>query len=256
VLAQLRQLSRAAICRRAQDRTATTATQSALVIAPHPDDETLGCGATIARKLAAGGEVTVLILTDGRHCHRSAVLSAEEVGRLRRAEAQEAMRRLGLTDGQLRWGDLPDGSLAGNHHRLVRLIRSVLGEVGPDEVYVTAADEPHADHAAAGRAAREAVAGVAAALLEYPVWLWGAWPLRRQDRIRSASRALRFAAGGHAQVVRGGPFQPVKQEALRAYASQLSRPVGVPAGESWPVLPATVLRTAAQPLELFLPVPR
>jgi len=49
----------------ARDDTATSAARSALVLAPHPDDETLGCGATILRKRAAGTPVHVLIVTDG-----------------------------------------------------------------------------------------------------------------------------------------------------------------------------------------------
>jgi hypothetical protein len=56
----------------ARDFTDSAAGRAALVIAPHPDDETLGCGATILRKVSAGSSVTVLIVTDGRHSHRSA----------------------------------------------------------------------------------------------------------------------------------------------------------------------------------------
>ena len=36
-----------------------------LVIAPHPDDETLGCGLLLQQVLAAGGEVRIILMTDG-----------------------------------------------------------------------------------------------------------------------------------------------------------------------------------------------
>lgn len=47
----------------AEDVTSQTATRSCVVLAPHPDDETLGCGATITRKLVAGTPVMVVIAT-------------------------------------------------------------------------------------------------------------------------------------------------------------------------------------------------
>jgi LmbE family N-acetylglucosaminyl deacetylase len=232
------------------------AARSALIISPHPDDETLGCGATVALKLAAGHAVTVLMLTDGRHSHRSATLPAPELGALRRAELAEAMRRLGLPDGALRWAGLVDGSVSDGEEELVGLIRSMIEELQPDEVYVTCAEEPHPDHAAAGRAARRATAGGAVQLLEYPVWLWGSWPMRRHDRLRSTLDAARLGARRGAVVVRAGDHLTTKQFALRAYESQLRRPAQVPADEVWHGLPAGVLRAAAEPVELFLPAPQ
>src|SRR5829696_1206258 len=55
----------------ARDETAAVAARGCLVIAPHPDDETLGCGATIARKRAAGTPVRVVIVADGRYAQRA-----------------------------------------------------------------------------------------------------------------------------------------------------------------------------------------
>src|SRR5690606_22301286 len=124
----MRSASRLLIRGRARERTAQAAGRSALVISPHPDDETLGCGATIARKLAAGARVTVLMLTDGRHSHRVSALSPDELARVRRAEAREAMRRLGLPEDGLRWAGLIDGAVAGREADLVKVIRSLLAE--------------------------------------------------------------------------------------------------------------------------------
>src|SRR5690349_19075047 len=62
---------------RAEDVTSQAAARSCLVLAPHPDDETLGCGATIMRKRAAGTPVHVVIATDGRHSLASSELSAD-----------------------------------------------------------------------------------------------------------------------------------------------------------------------------------
>src|SRR6516162_4744018 len=80
---------------RAEDMTAQTATRSCLVLAPHPDDETLGCGATIMRKLAAGTPVQVIIAADG-NWYRSSKLSVDAVNEIREEEARRACAILGL----------------------------------------------------------------------------------------------------------------------------------------------------------------
>ena len=43
--------------------------RSAIVFAPHPDDETLGCGGTIIKKRQAGAKISIVFMTDGRTSH-------------------------------------------------------------------------------------------------------------------------------------------------------------------------------------------
>ncbi len=219
----------------ARDETARSASRSALVLAPHPDDETLGCGATILRKVAAGTPVTVVVLTDGRHSHRSAHLTPDELAQLRRGEMAEAATRLGLADGAVRWGGFVDGTLAAHDDALLRFVRGLVDELAPDEIYATSADESHPDHAAVGRAARRAVAGGPARLLEYPVWLWGSWPLRRGDRMASTTAAAMRLLRRRLTKVRSDGYAERKLHAL------------------WPGLPAFLLATVQEPAELFLP---
>ncbi|MEJ3747163.1 PIG-L family deacetylase [Actinomycetes bacterium KLBMP 9797] len=256
VLAGVRRLTRSATRRSARDVTAVAARRSALVIAPHPDDETLGCGATIMHKVAAGSPVTILIVTDGSNSHRSAHLPPAELARLRRAEMAEAARRLGVAADQVRWAGLVDGTVAGNEERLVGVIAETLAAVRPQEVYATCADEPHPDHAAVGRAARRAVrASGGAALYEYPVWLWGSWPVHRGNRLGSMVDATGMVVRRRAVAVRTAPHAAAKRHALDAHASQLARPAAVPPSEPWPGLPDEVLAAAADDVELFFPVP-
>lgn len=238
----------------AVDETAATASRSALVLAPHPDDETLGCGATILRKVAAGTLVTVAVLTDGRHSHRSEHLAPEALAALRRVEMADAAARLGLGDG-VRWAGFVDGTLCDNEAELADYISGLLAELRPDEVYATSAVEPHPDHAALGRAARHAVAAAATPvrLLEYPVWLWGSWPLRRGDRIGSTFDAAGMVVRRQVTRVRAGEHLVGKLHALDAHRSQLARPDGVPADAAWAALPAGLLAAVREPAELFLP---
>ncbi len=248
---RLRSLTRAAMRRSARDETATTATRSALVLAPHPDDETLGCGATIMRKVAGGTAVTVVVVTDGQHSH--AAMAPQALAALRREEMTEAGRRLGLKPDAVRWAGFVDGQLTAREHDLEAVLRELLEELRPDEVYTTCAAEPHPDHAALGRAARRAV-GSSARLLEYPVWLWGSWPLRRGDRLSSTVDASRRIFTRQSIRVQSGDYREGKLHALQAHASQLRRPQDVPADQPWPALPAPLLSAAADRAELFFPV--
>jgi hypothetical protein len=91
-------------------------------------------------------------------------------------------------------------------------------------------------------------------VLEYPVWLWGSWPLRRGDRLGSTIDAAGRLAGRRAVKVSTEGFLAGKQHALEAHESQLRRPPAVPEGDEWAGLPAAILATAAEPYELFMPV--
>jgi LmbE family N-acetylglucosaminyl deacetylase len=82
-----------------------------LIVAPHPDDETFGCGGLIKLKRASGVRVRVVILTNGEGVasglceHPATVVSA------RKREALEACQRLGIDAESVRWLQLPDSKL-------------------------------------------------------------------------------------------------------------------------------------------------
>lgn len=251
---RLRRAVRAGMVAAARDETDAASVRSALVVAPHPDDETLGCGAAILRKVAAGTPVTVAVVTDGRHSHRTSHLTPDALAELRRAEMHEAAHRLGLGPDAVRWLGVTDGTVPARESDLAARLAGLIAELRPDDVYATAADDGHGDHAAAGRAARAAVRATdgRVRLLEYPVWLWTSWPLRRGARARSTVDAARRLAARQVVRVRTGAYREAKLHALDAHRSQLRRPAGVPADVAWPVLPPAVLSAAAG-TELFFP---
>ncbi|MFD6176654.1 MULTISPECIES: PIG-L deacetylase family protein [unclassified Isoptericola] len=261
----VRRAARGVITRTARDVTAAVAARDAVVLAPHPDDETLGVGATILRKVAAGARVTVVVVTDGRHSHASPVLPPAELARRRSLEMAEAARRLGLGADAVRRVGLEDGTVAAHEDALVDALAALLDELRPAELYTTAAGEPHPDHAAVGRAARRAAhqAALGAArssapgpeVLEYPVWLWGAWPLTAGRRAGSVLDAARTVVGRRAVAVRTGAHRDAKRFALDAHASQLRRPAEVPDDAPWAVLPPDVLAAALGDREVFFRAP-
>jgi LmbE family N-acetylglucosaminyl deacetylase len=250
----VRQRVRSALRSVARDETALTASRTALVLAPHPDDETLGCGATILRKRAAGTAVTVLVVTDGRHSHRSDALPPLDLAALRRDEMAEAGRRLSLSADSVRWAGFEDGTVAQREDELTNLVGALFDELRPDEVYATCADEPHPDHAAVGRAARTAAARAGVRALEYPVWLWGSWPLKRGARLGSTLAATGMVLGRRTVKVSTAGHLEGKLHALEAHASQLRRPAIVPEHDDWHGLPPGVLAAASDAFEMFMPV--
>ena len=114
--------------------------RTALVIAPHPDDEVLGAGGTIAKLVAQGAEVHVAIVTRGQ-APRFSAESIEMVGR----ECTAAHRRLGIT--RTHFLDLPAAGLDQvPHSDLNQRIGSLVSEIAPDTLFVPFLGDIHLDH--------------------------------------------------------------------------------------------------------------
>jgi N-acetylglucosamine malate deacetylase 1 len=134
-----------------------------VVLAPHMDDETLGCGGTIARHVAAGAQVTVIFLTDGRYGASYAGMTGPERNRkleetigVRKREAQCAGDILGVQS--LIFLDAEDTRLS-DDRRVPKLLRDILGRERPHCVYLPYFLDQHRDHRAANSVLLAAVAG-------------------------------------------------------------------------------------------------
>lgn len=117
-----------------------------LVLAPHPDDETLGPGATLATAARCGVDVRVIVATDGSHQGEASV---------RRGETARAMVELGL--GEPEFLSFEDRGLAGDGGLLRAAVEAALERIQPDIVLVTSPVELHPDHRALARAVQSAV---------------------------------------------------------------------------------------------------
>jgi LmbE family N-acetylglucosaminyl deacetylase len=112
----------------------------ALVIAPHPDDEVLGCGGTIARLTALGREVHVAVMTRGT-APRFDPASADAV----RAEALEAHALLGVAETH--WHDFPAAELDRVAHAdLNKAMQDIVGRIAPDTLFLPFVGDIHLDH--------------------------------------------------------------------------------------------------------------
>lgn len=260
-------MSRAAIARawtrrllleRAHDATDLVAARSLLVLAPHPDDETLGCAGRIQRAVATGAAVTVVVATDGALSHAVDTLDRERLRALRRSELVAACARLGVPASSVVTLDFADGGLVDAFEDLVTELERLLRRLAPDDVYVTCATEVHPDHATCARAVQAAAerTGWRGRVLAYPIWLWSDWPVsRRHASGRAMVSALRTAARRQVEVVRlDAAALATKQAALDCYGSQLG---GSSVGGTVTALPAEVLERALDGTELFFrTVPR
>ncbi|MBC8154910.1 MAG: PIG-L family deacetylase [Bacteroidetes bacterium] len=152
---------------------------STLIVAPHPDDESLGAGGAIALLRDAGVPVYGLFVSDGSQSHpHSPAYPASRLRDLREAEAREALLILGVSPEAATFMRLPDTQVptpgdtafAGAVDTVVDLIRAV----NPQTVLVPWRRDPHRDHRATWHILHHAVGSLTTKprVLEYPIWLW------------------------------------------------------------------------------------
>jgi LmbE family N-acetylglucosaminyl deacetylase len=226
------------------------------VLAAHPDDETLGCGALIARSRRAGVPVRVVVATDGRHSTRSELLPPERLAALRSVELRSACAQLGVPEHEIVELGFPDGALPERRDALAGRLAELLSEQPPDLLLVPCARDVHPDHEELHRAAVRAAAGLdpAPTVLAYPIWSWAspvAGPGVRRRLARLGWTARQLVGGTRWLRVPAGEHLAGKQAALDRYVSQTRNLTGEP---GWSLLPAADRDLFLQPDELFLPV--
>ncbi len=187
----------------ARPLTAPPARGRVLVVAPHPDDEAIGPGATLLLHRALGDPVDALFVTSGvhgdhRHAHDPAAYVAT-----RQAEARAAAAVLGI--GRTEFWAYPDGMVvtAADLAAVTARLADLFARTRPDVIYAPHLLESHSDHHFVALAVQAAHrdARSAAALFGYEVWS----PL-------DADLAVDV-----------GAVYPRKLEAIRCYASQLEQ---------------------------------
>jgi LmbE family N-acetylglucosaminyl deacetylase len=193
---------------------------SAMIVAPHPDDETFACGGVIALRRRQSVPVTIVFVTDGAASHPDR--DPAELTRLRQAEALSATALLGVPPGEVFFLDGPDGGLmslpADGRAARVRRLSDLIAEKRPAEIYVPHHHDRHPDHEAVNRMTRQAIAlaasnaGTAITLLEYPIWLLWWAPLNQRAAQMNLDSARRIDISAVAEQ---------KSAAIAVYRSQL-----------------------------------
>ena len=167
-----------------------------LVVSPHPDDESIGCGGTLRKHVVDGDLVWALFLTSGEKGGHG--VSPQEVAVVREREAAAAAAILGVRE--IEFCREQDGALAVTTSIVVRL-RERIDAWRPDIIYLPHDREMHPDHRVTVDIVRHVVERSTSRpdMLMFEVWT----PTQRIDEVIDIS-----------------PYVEIKREAIRAYHSQ------------------------------------
>jgi len=128
--------------------------RAVLVFAPHPDDEVFGCGGAIARHVAAGTPVQVIVATDGGYKKGAMGVPEAELRRARTREDESRAAAKVLGYGEPVFWALPDRALSFGEPLIAKILSAMEGK---DLVYAPSLSEQHPDHRIIAMAALEAV---------------------------------------------------------------------------------------------------
>jgi LmbE family N-acetylglucosaminyl deacetylase len=210
------------------------------VFAPHPDDETLACGGTIALNIKQGNEVFIVYLTDGRYSHDhtlgiSSNPTPEELKVIRSNEAKKAAATMGVVEENLLFLEYQDGTLENNVEEAAGRVSAFLQRINPDSVYFPGEKDRHRDHKATYAILQKALGLMdsAPASRMYVIW-----------RGKSAS-----VPGQHLLTMDISEMLTTKKLAIAEYKSQVTKFAPV---QKRPILITSFLNRFKQPYEVFI----
>lgn len=185
-----------------------------VIIAPHPDDETLGCGGLIAQASAERRPVVVIIMTDGTQSHPNSVkFPAHRLAEVRRLESRQAAELLGIDSDNIIFLGLPDGALPDDGESFSATVESVVRTCQTARaaaLFCTWRHDHHPDHKAAWRIATQ----VQNRMPQLRLWAYPIW-----GRALPAPIAEHTPAGYRLDIA---PHLAAKQSAIQAHRSQVT----------------------------------
>ncbi len=219
---------------------AEIAVNRALVVAPHPDDETLGCGGAIALLRSIGCDVRVLVVSDGTLSHpNSQKYPRLALRELRESETISALAILGVEETAITFLRFPDGGVASQNLDL----RNYLAQIAPQLVFVPLRYDPHPDHRASFQLISKAITSLnrIPRQIEYPIW---DWDLQQRGNWDAAAVRLTSWRLDISFVVE------LKQKAIASYRSQITNLIDDdPQGFQ---LTSEMLANFTRPVEVYL----
>ena len=200
----------------------------ALIVSPHPDDETLGAGGLISSLRGRGAQVSVVAVTDGEHAYED----MPDLGPARQAEQTLALSRLGVGVDSIHRLRLPDSGLGKVEDELASALTGLISE----GMHIVAPwpNDFHPDHEACGRAALAIAKLKRVPISFYFFWTWHRGELGTLDGLQLTSLPL------------SDRDRTAKLDALSCHRSQLEHADGCP------ILPEYLLAPVHRPFEVFL----
>ncbi len=224
----------------------------ALVLSPHQDDETIGCGLLMAEKASRRIPVAVAVATDGRCGWYSPAPrpAPGDIAEIRHREWHLALDVLGVPRAGRFELSFPDGELSDHESELADRIGDLFRNISPAQIFVTRSGDPHPDHRTLARAVRRAMTQVYDSgsrgpdgggaddsrpcaiaprpqVFSYRVYPGeGLWPDGRPSRVTVGTAVVGFIrsvlglARRRPLVLRAPESKPTKAAAIDAYDSQ------------------------------------
>jgi LmbE family N-acetylglucosaminyl deacetylase len=199
-----------------------------LVLAPHPDDETLGAGGLIAKLRWAGVPVTIVAITDGE----GAYADTPHLGGIRVLEQTEALRRLGVPECMIHRLHLPDRDVSRYEDKLVDLLLPLV--TADMHLIAPWQRDFHPDHEAVGRAAARVAQLKNLTITNYLFWAWHRGQPSMLDGLAITKLALSDSE------------LKSKLHALQAHVSQFEHDDGQP------ILSPALLAPAQRAFEVYI----
>lgn len=208
-----------------------------LIIAPHPDDEVLGCGGLIQQALAHGSRVDVVILTNGEASHDGCCNKAD-IAENRTRLTYRAAQTIGLQKENIHKLDFKDGGVSLDDKENIDRLYELLATIQPKQIYIPHQNEGWNDHIV--------VKGLIDSFLEqnhkvemyeYLVWSWyyvRGWFDWRQCKVLNMTRQE----------------TDIKKQAIKEYTTDIA-----PCGKPWSgTLPSILTKACGWNRELYFKV--
>jgi LmbE family N-acetylglucosaminyl deacetylase len=201
-----------------------------LIVAPHPDDETLGAGGLIAYLRSSGVEVLIAAVTDGENAYED----SHGLGEVRAREQTAALAHLGVQEKDILRFRLCDSDVSSQEEALAALLAPLITRSA--HVIAPWRHDFHPDHEACGRVAEKLTQEYKVELTSYFFWTWH----RGSTQLLSGLPLIRFRLAEQ--------LLDLKRRALACHHSQLYREHGDP------ILSERLLAPARRSFETFLTV--
>lgn len=218
-----------------------------VIVAAHPDDESLGVAGLAHAAARDGIPLHVIIATNGERSHPdSPTHSPRRLARLRRREVESA---IGIVsdDATMRFLDIPDGGIGEAEDLVAGAVRTAVGAVADDPARVLViapwTGDGHRDHRLVGAVAERVAAEQGAMYRGYPIWLWH-WG-SEDDAPWERMEAVTLDASA----------QDAKRRAIEAHESQIAALSDAAGDEA--ILHDAMREHFARPFEILIrPEPR
>ncbi len=203
------------------------------LLAPHPDDEVLALGGSLAGLTEVGADLRIVSVTNGEGSHPgSSRWTRQRLAAARPLELQDALEHLGIHATVVAL-NFPDGRIDTLRDRLLKALVELIDE--RDLLLATCRFDGHPDHEACGDVADLVQQLTGATTFEYPVWMWH-WALPAETTVPwERARRLPIAEAVVAK----------KRGAIGKFVSQV-----MPDGPNAAVLPPHVLPRFLRPFEV------